>query len=78
MQNITCRADPDLGAQEEDPWDWNMAEHAAQATKKEHTKGADPFYILLMCQSYTYTLAYLCTNTSRLVSACCLCLRTMQ
>ncbi|DBA69980.1 TPA: hypothetical protein ACH3X2_012333 [Trebouxia sp. C0005] len=34
------KADPDLGAQEEDPWDWNMAEHAAQATKKEHTKAS--------------------------------------
>ncbi len=53
-----CRADPDLGAQEEDPWDWNVAENAAQATKKSRTKGADPVYILMMWQSHTCTLAY--------------------
>ncbi len=44
MQNIVCRADPDLGAQEEDPWDWNVAETAAQATKKSRTKGAVPVH----------------------------------
>ncbi|KAL0045771.1 hypothetical protein WJX82_003975 [Trebouxia sp. C0006] len=32
------KADPDLGAQEEDPWDWNVAEAAAQTTKKSRTK----------------------------------------
>lgn len=37
-----CRADPDLGAQEEDPWDWNVADAAAQATKNSRTKGANP------------------------------------
>lgn len=69
MQNIICRADPDLGAQEEDPWDWNVAENAAQATKKPCMKGADPFYKVLMCQSVTCTLAYWCTNIARLTSA---------
>ncbi len=58
MQNIVCRADPDLGAQEEDPWDWNVAEAAAQTTKKSRTKGANPVYILMMCQSRTCILAY--------------------
>ena len=57
MQKIACR-DPDLGVQEEDPWDWNVAEAAAQATKKSRTKGADRVYILVMSQSHTWDLAY--------------------